>query len=185
MTLYSVVVFLHVLGTLMLFAALVLEGVSLWHLRGAVVAEHVRIWSSVGVRVVFVSTVAMPLLFLSGAYLAREGRLWNQGWLQIGLAATFVIAVMTGGITRPRIKVIRRAAAEARDVSGVLRTRLRDPFLRVSFQLRSALSLGAMFLMITKTSFGTALLVMAVAVAGGVAASAIHRSRRDVAALTS
>ena len=186
MTLYSVIVFFHVLGMLALFAALVLEGVSLWHLRAGRDADVARLWANVSTGVLPVSAIAMPLLFLPGAYLAREGRLWSQGWLQVGILATFLVAGMTGAITRPRMRAIERAAADAKGgVSSVLLTHLRDPLLRLSLQLRCTLGLGTVFLMIAKTNHANALAVMALALVSGFAASAIHRSPRRAAALTS
>jgi hypothetical protein len=186
MTIYSVILFLHVLGTLALFAAFVVEGLSLWYLRAAEDVEEVRRWAKISAGVMPLSVIAMPLIFLPGAYLARAGKVWSQGWLQVGLVATFLIVALATGITRPRTRALGRAAAEGSgNVSNVLQSRLRDPFLRVSLQLRAALGFGVVFLMIAKPNHPNALLVLAVAIASGLVASAIHRSPKRVAVLTS
>jgi hypothetical protein len=44
-TLYSAAVFLHVVGAVLLFAALTVEGVSIRSLRRATTGEEVRAWS--------------------------------------------------------------------------------------------------------------------------------------------
>lgn len=179
MTLYVTALFVHVLGTLALFIGFGVEGLSLWHLRAGGAVEQLRVWANISARVVPLSGLAIPAILLPGAYLAKETNVWSEGWIHATLGMTFLIAVATLGVTAPRLRAIRRACAEASgDASNVLRLRLRDPFLRFSLQLRGALGLGIVFLMIAKPNLPDAIPVIGVAIALGVGVSVVHRNRQ-------
>lgn len=70
MTLYSLVLFLHVAAVLGLFAALSFEALSLFHLRQASDLTEIRRWIDPVPGQPLLAMTSMLVVFFSGIYLA-------------------------------------------------------------------------------------------------------------------
>jgi hypothetical protein len=80
MTLYSIALFLHIVGALSLFALLAIEGVS------------VRAGTPAGVAVRILGPISLVTIVVPGFYLASQVG-W-QGWVAVGLVSYVVIAAL-------------------------------------------------------------------------------------------
>ena len=171
MSLYSVSLFLHIVGALGLFAALGLEWASLYNLRRATVAGQVREWAKLLAAPRFVGGPAALILLVTGGYLSAT-RWGPQGWIIVGLAGMVVIAVLGAALGGRRAGAIARALpAEDGPISTLLGQRLHDPLLTLSVGVRTALALGIVYVMASKPSAAGALAVMGVALVFGLAAT--------------
>ena len=169
--LYSVALFVHILGALGLFMALGLEWAGLRQLRRAATAEQARAWlSAVAVLPRLYAPAAIAIL-LSGLYMVATAWSWTAGWPGVALAALVLLAAFGAALTGPRMASIGRAAVEIGPVSPALRQRLRDPILWTSIQTRVAIAVGIVFLMTVKPALGGALLAIGVAALLGLAAT--------------
>ena len=171
MSVYSIAVFLHIVGALGIFAAIGLEWAGLSNLRRASDTAQVREWFRL---LAAPRTVAGPsglLVLVSGIYLSAT-RWGPQGWILVALGGMVLIAVVGGAVGGRRAAAIARALpAEAGPVPPTLRQRLDDPALTLSLRARTALLLGIVFLMTVRPSWGGALAVMGIALLLGLAAS--------------
>ena len=170
MTLYSVTLFLHIVGALGLFAALGLEWTSLRQLRRAASAEQVREWLNALGLVRRLGPASLAVSFLSGLYLVATA--WGLvAWIAVALGAMLLLPPL-GAFNRLRLAAIGRAVAtETGPLSASVRQRLRDPLLWTSIQTRAALVLGIVFLMTVKPDLNGALLTVGTAVVLGLASS--------------
>src|SRR5262245_55454556 len=102
MPLYSIALFLHIVGALALFAALALEWGSLYNLRRA--RSAAQFWDSVkllgGLR--FIGGPAALTLVLTGFYLAAT-RWGGQGWIWLGLPGMVAMATTGALVTGRRL----------------------------------------------------------------------------------
>jgi hypothetical protein len=168
---YSMSLFLHIVGALGLFAVLGLEWASLYGLRRATVAGQVREWARLLGAPRFVGGPAALAVLITGIHLSAT-RWGPQGWIVVGLAGMVVIAVLGAALSGRRAGAIARALpAEDGPISAALRQRLHDPVLTLSVALRTALLLGIVFVMSTKPSTAGALAAMGVALVLGLAAA--------------
>ncbi len=170
MKLYSVALFLHVVGALLMFTTLSLEGIGLRLIRRAATVQQVRDSAGVaGLARVLGPASALGIL-VPGMYMAMTT--WGGiPWIAAGFVAWLVIGVL-GAVNGIRLTAIGRAAAAAGDrLSLDVASRLRDPMLLSSWMVRVAVALGVVFLMTVKPELAGTLLTMAAAVAIGIAAS--------------
>lgn len=167
MTLYDVGLFVHIVGALVLFAATGLEWVGILNLRSAKTAEEASNTSNM-LRVL---SRAYPLsgatLSLSGIYLTVTAWGWVW-WIVVSLAAVIFLAATGERHTGRRLAAIGKMAAEAKGaVPEELSRAIRDPFLLGIHQVRTAFSLGIVFLMVAKPGLAGTLATLAVSLVLG------------------
>jgi len=173
MTLHAVVLFLHVLGALLLFAAFGLEWLCLRGLRRATSLEQLRAWSGAAALLPRFHAFSGPLIIFAGAYLATKMDAWAQGWISIALLVVVVMLVLGMGISGRRVKALIKASMQDNAVAADLVSRAYAPILRYSLRLRIALGLGVVYLMGSKSPMEGSIVVIGIAAAAGLAASAI------------
>ncbi len=180
MSFYSAVLFVHIVGALTLFMTFAIEWTSLRQLWRAATLDHARTWGKVLTGVRRLSIVAMLAIILAGMYLARRMEAWQEAWVWAGLVGTFLIAGIAVALTQRRMREIRQASdGESPEVTGALAIKLRDPLLRVSLHLRTAMALGIVFLMTTKPNLGGALLTLGVIAVVGIFPTLLERGRHQ------
>lgn len=171
MTLFSGIVFLHVVSALGIFAALSLEILVLYHLRRASSGQEARASLDLvpGSSPFFAASGVIALL--TGVYLTLQTSAWPQPWLKIAMVA-LALMVPLGAVSGRKMRAIRRLAAlEGRDDSELAR-RLQDGVLTISVNCRMALVLGIVLLMTAKPelreSIGVALMSLVLGLASAV-----------------
>ncbi len=169
MTLYSVVVFIHVIGAIVLVGSTILSPLLGAGLRRATTVDGLRGSARVMKGVNDLAGVAAPLVLVAGLYLAFAGDWWGSGWVEVSLALFAFAAVMAIGVIDPSVKRLVGAADAAPDgpVTAEL-VALRDArkvAVAESFLLPGDIAI--VFLMITKPGFVGSLVTLAVAAATG------------------
>jgi hypothetical protein len=171
MSLYSISVFLHIVGALGIFAAIGLEWAGLSNARRASETTQVREWMRLLAAPRIVAGPAALLVLVSGIHMTAT-RWGPQAWILVGLGAMVVIAAVGAGVGGRRMAAIARALpTEPAPVAPILRQRLDDPALTMSLWVRTALFFGIVFLMSTRPGWAGALAVMGAALLLGIAAS--------------
>src|SRR4051812_30730307 len=103
---YSIALFLHIVGALGMFAALALEGTSLFYLRRSVTVEQAHSWMNVLGLVQRLGPVSLVLILLPGFYMMAT--VWGGvPWIAVALAAIVLIAVL-GAFSGIRLAAIGR-----------------------------------------------------------------------------
>src|SRR5262249_31999036 len=174
MSLYNIVMFVHVIGAIGYFLS---TGTSLFVLVGWRRAQHVE-----GVRALLrLDDLSAPfggggavVLLITGLYMA--GAAWSMltGWILIGLISLVLIVPTAAVLIAPRRSaLVKQLAHEAPDgaLSEALKQRIHDPVLLATLQTLAALLLGIVFLMTTKPELVGSLIVMAVALVLGLLSS--------------
>src|ERR1700686_5509864 len=128
MTLYSIVLFVHVVSALGVFAALSLESVGLVHLRRATSANEARLWIEFAPGVPALAIGSLVFLLLSGIFMTAQMYGWKFPWPRVALGALILDAPL-GAVTGRRMRAIRQACAANNPTESDLFGRLRDPFL--------------------------------------------------------
>jgi hypothetical protein len=173
---YSISLFLHIVGALGLFAALGLEWAGLYNLRRATEVAQVREWIRLLGAPRFLGGPAALIVLVSGIYMSAT-RWGPQGWIIVGLAGMVVIAVLGAALSGRRVGPIAGALQAGNGpISTALGRRLHDPVLTLSLRLRVALFLGIIFLVSIRPSMAGALAAMGTAVMVGLAVALPARS---------
>lgn len=167
MSLYSVLVFLHVVGALGLFSSIALEQASLVNLRRASTRAQVRDWVATLRVLRRVDGPAGLVILATGIYFVAT-RWGHHAWIGLALLGMVAMAALGAGVTGRRVNAIAKVLPAADGpIPTSLRQRLRDPVLRTSASLRAALGLGIVFNMSVKPATAGAFAAMGVALALG------------------
>jgi hypothetical protein len=165
MNTYSSVLFLHVIAAIGLFAALVIEWMSLRLLQRSASYEQSRESMAVWGLVAKVGGPATLVALASGIYLARSISAWNRSWVAVAIPTMIVIAIAGVPSARIRKRLAKLIAVNAGSLPDELRTQLTPRTWAASLRVRTALLLGLVYEMTAKPTEGV-LAIVAFAVLG-------------------
>jgi hypothetical protein len=177
MSVYTIALFLHILGALGMFAAFGIEWAAAESLRRATDVAQARPWIRVLRSLRRMVGPSAATILVTGIYMGTtvSGR---QAWIGLGLLGLVFLALLGAGVTGRRVAVIARDLDSGSTKGESLRLRLQDPVLIVSLRLRTAVATGIVFLMTSKPAAGLSLAAMGAAVALGLVWSAPALGRR-------
>jgi len=168
---YAIVVFLHIVGAMGLFAGIGLEQASLAAFRRVNTIGQARDWIGLLAGLRRLDGPSGLLILATGLYMMAT-RWGSQAWMGLAILAMIVIAFLSIAVTGRRARAIVKSLPTADGpISAALRERLADPALRASAAVRTALALGVVFNMSVKPTTLGALIVMGVALALGAASA--------------
>jgi hypothetical protein len=166
MTLYSIILFLHVAAVLGLFASLSFEVLSLFHLWRASDLSEVQRWIELVPGIPSLAIGSIFVVLLSGIYLAVRMSAFALAWPKVAIVALLLIAPF-GALTGKRMRAIRRSSVEASTMKSELLRRLQDPFLKISLGIRIAVFFGIVLLMSAKPELWQSIGIVACSVVLG------------------
>lgn len=166
MTLYSFVLFVHVVSALGLFIGLALEGFVSLRIRMAQDAEELRFFTRAFDRLRWIYIPSLAGILFGGMYLASN---YGGGtfWIPASLAALVAIMLIGGLITGRKMHQLKNALAKTGADFGALASRGKDIGLAVSYGLRSGLALAIVFLMTAKPETWPAVVALSSGCLGG------------------
>ena len=183
MTYYSLALFFHFVGLVMLFIGYGLEWIVSAFLRGATTTDQVRAWLRVYRTSLPVSGPGLLVLILSGAYLAQISGAMKNGWMSVSMLVIALALIIGFVFILPRVKAIRAALPEGSAALPANATALlRAPGLPTLIRVRALLALGIVYLMTAKPdTLASSLLALGAAIILGLLASAPTFSKSKAA----
>lgn len=181
MTLYSIILFLHVCGAIGYFIGMGIWLFGLWALRRAQYVEQVRTLTRLIGLTGPLFGISVLLLLAAGVYMALTAWSLLTGWILVGLVSLVLLAPLGTVLLEPRRRTIDRQVRETATGSlpEEVKRSVHDPVLLTTVQTLTILLLGVVFLMTTKPDLVGSLIVMGVALLLGLALSAfVSRMRR-------
>jgi hypothetical protein len=180
---FLAILYIHVIATLGLVAAMGAEGLALGQFRRAAEQQELAFWVDPIRAVRAVASICLIVLFLSGGYLTDRVGLWRMAWPKIAVAIIVAFGSLAGLSSR-RLRRIRRAYAQGALPNAEVMRHSQAPFLRVSLSIRTGLVLAAVWLMTAKPNLpGSLGIVLAfVIISWGLAALIKPGSQRRSAA---
>ncbi len=168
MTLFSAVLFVHIVAMLGLCVALSFEAVGLARLRKSANFADMRAWIDPVPSLPFVAIGSILLLLASGIYLTVQLQAWSLAWPKVAFLTLLLISPL-GAITGSRMRAVRQLIrkGDAADYSA-LQQRLGDRFLSLSLRVRFAVVLGIVLIMAAKPSLYACLIIVALSALVGV-----------------
>lgn len=171
MSIYTIVLFLHVSGAIGYFIGIGAWLFGLAGLRRAQRVEQVRSLTNLIGMTGPLFGISILFILAAGLYMAITAWSLQTGWIAVALISLVLMAPFGTAIIEPRRRALSRLANEEPDgpLPETLKQRIQDPVLGTSVQTLATLLFGIVFLMTTKPSLPVALIVMAVALALGLA----------------
>ncbi len=182
MSIYNIVLFVHVIGAIGYFLGMGILLFILLGLRRAQRVEHVRALIHLNELSAPVSAASAVLLLVTGLYLALTAWSLLTSWILVALISLLLMVPTSAALIAPRRSaIVKQLAREAPggELSRALERHLDDPVLATVCTTVAALLLGLVFLMTTKPNLVGSLIVMVVALLLGLAAGVlVSRMRR-------
>jgi hypothetical protein len=176
MTIYSTVLFIHVVSAIGLFIALAAEGAIFFRIRTAQSVEEARFFIRVFQRLRIIAIPSFLGVLVGGMYLASK---WGRGifWIPLALGATLLIMLIGGFVTGIRVAGLRKRLSSTENGVSIetLRAMTKDTALWLSYGLRLGLGLGIVFLMTAKPDLLGSLGALAAGCGAGLLGSAWMR----------
>jgi len=182
MTLYSLVLFVHVVAVLALSATLSFEALSLFRLRLASSLSEAQRWMEPVPGLRWIAISSLVFILGSGIYLATQMSAFGMAWPKVTIAALFLIGPF-GAASGRRMRAIRSANGTGPAITAELLSRLRDPFLKISLGIRIGVFLGIVLLMAAKPQLWISIGIVGASVVIGLLASVLPGARRGATRL--
>lgn len=148
MSIFSIVLFIHVLSSMALFAAFAWEAAVFLRIRSARSADHVYSGVHAFDRVRRIAIPAFLGILFGGGYLASR-QSFGQAWILASLAATLLIMLVGGvvtGIGMARLKKLADTSQGAQDFQTI-NAGTHSNALVWSYGFRVGSAVGIIFLM--------------------------------------
>ncbi len=165
MSVYGVVLFLHVLFVLVAFGAASIVHITLFELRRATTVAEVRLAARRLAKLEIVFPLSALLLFLAGGYLVHDRWTWGTSWVSAAIAGLLVMEALGGTLLRSATARLHREANEAADgsipdsLSGLIFSRA----TWVGNHVATGLGIGIVLLMTSKPGTAGAIAVLVIA----------------------
>lgn len=175
MSVYTIVLFLHVIGAIGYFIGMGTWLFCYYALRRVQRVEQVRVLTHIVGRTGPFMGISALLILGAGLYMAVTAWGLLTGWILVALVSLLLIAPLGTAFIEPRRRAIERLAQEAPvgPLPPSLEQHIHDPALLTALQTVTILLLGIVFLMTNKPSLIVSLIVMAVALVLGLASGAL------------
>ncbi len=171
MSIFSVVLFFHIVGALGVFVALGLEWTGLRQIQSAVSPDQVRGWMGILKSLRKFGLASMLATVITGIYMIVAG-VGAKPWIIVTVGALVLVIALAQAVTAPRMAAIGRALFAGKGtLTETFHSLVNNPLLRVSIQTRGAIALGIVFLKIARPDLGGSLLTVAVAILLGIASA--------------
>lgn len=163
--LYTISLYVHIVGALVLFSAVGIEWLCLTNLRKSGTREAVRSWLGNFLLLKKIFGIAFLLLLLSGLYMMFD--LWQSAAFAIfGIVGLIALSISGRFLSGKRMAVIGAEAFknESESPLSALLFKVRDKFLWESFLIRTFTAFGIVFLMTFKTNLADSTIVILTAI---------------------
>jgi len=160
---YKITLFLHIIGAFILFAAMVIEWLSLINFRKTTDFGTVKVSVSNYSKSVVIGPIAAILILIPGIYLMTFG--WNNAnWIIIAFIGMILLAVTGGVMTGKKMKAIKKIVSTENKMSPELRSLLNNNSLILSLKIRSSVFLGIIYLMTVKPDLAGSIITLIVSI---------------------
>lgn len=166
MTVFSIVLFIHVLSAIAVCVALVLEGAILVRIRSAQNAGQLQFPVRAFRRLGPVYGIAFAGILLGGIYLAAALQI-RAPWVPLALGATLLFLAVGGIVTGKRMSRLRRGLSEQKSFESLSQI-VAGNSLVLSYGFRAGLLVGILFLMTATPPLLASVLALSVTSAAGI-----------------
>jgi hypothetical protein len=167
MSIFSIALFLHIVGALGVSVALGLEWIGLSQIRRSTVPQQIRTILDLIKSTTRFGFISMLTTFITGIYMVLTAVGWVP-WILVVIGALVLAMVVARALTAPRMAAIGHALAmEKGPVSQTFHNLMNDPVLWISVQTRVAIVVAIIFLKIATPDLGGSLLTIGVAIVLG------------------
>jgi hypothetical protein len=174
---YTVALYLHIMGALILFSAVGIEWMCLSNLRKSETREGIISWLKNFAVLKKLFMTAFFFLLIPGIYMMAE--IWvDAAWAILGIAGLLALSISGSVLSGKKLLAIKKTLAQSETEFPLskLLLKVRDNYFWYSFLIRACTAFGIVFLMTFKTNFADSIIVLAIAILIGYMTAKITRT---------
>lgn len=177
--LYNVMLFFHILGTIVMFVAIGITLTAMIAMLYAKKTEILREWAALAVKLDGLLPFSVILILLPGLHLVFTAWGWGMAWVNLSLITLIAMTLMGPIINLRRLKAILTAVNNETEPTPSSETldKVRDQTLWHSVITMTMLVIAILFLMTVKPAVLGSLIVLGTAILFGVVAARTLLSR--------
>ena len=178
--LYSIALFVHIVGAIGYFFVFGVEYVCVVGLRRARTVQALSLWASASKTVARLVPVNALCILGAGIYMVVTTWGWQTGWAFVGLGAFFVEGFAAGSVQAPRVAALATAVSDLpldAALPAEVVERAKDHVLWQVTHATIAVAFGIVFLMVIKPGVLGALAALVVALLIGLAVGVVTEAR--------
>ncbi|WP_436486700.1 hypothetical protein [Chitinophaga sp. ARDCPP14] len=161
--LYKIALFLHIIGALMVCAAIAIEWLCIIHFRKTASMDRIKESLFYYSRIGIIGDIGALLILVPGIYMMVS--VWGDArWAIFGFLGLILIGLIGGIITGRKMKKIRKIMKENNAHSQELEKLINDNSLWFSIKMRTAIFLGVIFLMTIKPELEGSIITISVSI---------------------
>jgi len=175
--LYTVSLYLHIVGALVMFFAVGIEWLCLVNLRKSGTRESILLWLNNFSILKKLFAVSFFLLLIPGIYMMTE--IWvDAAWAILGIIGLISLSISGSVFSGKKMIDIKKKAAhgETEFPLSKLSAKVRDNYFWNSYLIRAFAALGIVFIMTFKTGFLDSIIVLAASVLIGYATGKVTQT---------
>jgi hypothetical protein len=173
MSLYTVMLFVHVSAAVCLFVGMGIWVVGMVAIARAARVEQVRTIADLMLMVRLVVPASALLVIVAGGTMTRIAWGFQTGWIAVTLGSLVIIGPIGTWVVGPKVRVLAALAHTLPDgpLPSSLAEHTHDRLLRLTLHMMTAMLFGIVFLMTTKPALTSAIGAMVVSTLLGLASS--------------
>lgn len=170
---YTIMLFFHIVGVVILFATMGAEFLSNIARRRAQNTDQVLAIGAIGRFNHILHPLALLLILVAGVYLATTAGSFSHAWVFFALVFTLLLPILSIAIDSRQTTIIHHLAlaSTSKELSAELRARIQDPVLGAWNTVGPILVVWIVFLMTVKPEIAGTLISLLVALALSLACS--------------
>lgn len=159
MSLYTLLLFLHISGAVCLFSGMGIWLFGITAITCATQVEQIRTLADLLLMVRLVVPAAALLVIAAGISMTWIAWGFQTGWIVVALGSLAIIGPIGTWVVDPKVRAIAKLAQALPDgpLSAALSKHAHDSMLRLMMHILVAMLFGIVFLMTTKPAFASAL----------------------------
>jgi hypothetical protein len=163
--LYTISLYLHIVGALTMFFAIGIEWMCLVNLRKSRTRENILTWLNCFSMLKKIFPIAFLLLLIPGIYMMTE--IWvNAAWAILGIIGLISLSISGSVLSGKKMIAVKMEAVKSENEFPLSKLLLKvgDKYFWNSFLIRGFTAVGIVFLMTFKTNLADSLIVLAVSI---------------------
>jgi hypothetical protein len=178
MTTYTIALFVHLIGVVVIFIALGIGQRAGARMRGARSIEHVRLWLGLLKVTTPMFPTALVLLLGSGLFMTADSWSFTTPWVGVSIGAVLTVGAVGAGLAIRGFGRMETAVEAALEMTDEIRSVLDDPSTWAALFAVNGMSLAVLWLMVVKPGWMQSLVLpTAFSVVGVVLGSMTARRR--------
>ncbi len=160
---YTIALFFHITGTLLLAASFAIEWACIRGLRNSRTLDEARICLIPYSKLPMIGGIGSAVILLAGVYMTFDEWGWAE-WIIVSFVGWVILGATGGIITGKKMRAIEEALKQEDRRLDTVQSITADPAVTASFWVRITMLLGIVYMMTAKPGLWESVIVLLISI---------------------